>query len=347
MPRTRSKKSNKSKKNFQKGGGGIKSSAAASTSPIALTTPAESGAAPAENPTNSKEINRTPEELAIFEAIKQQQRQKINELINKKNDEITQIFFELIMIINLSRIDSDVGTICIKGDKVEEINEIINEAKLINDKFHLSKKSIESAIAGTAVNPNPNPNPNPKPKPKPYPLSAAINNPNLRKQKSDEIKDQIAKKINDLIEKLLRGKNYRSGISCEIIIKIDSSKSIPLDIEEFMKNYMLARDSTQKQNNNTRKEYRLLYWILAVVAQIITKTQLIYDILYEDTKKQIISDNFNLSDFIKICLKTTYLSPDVQKFLKGLQNINNNSNYEGVNLFEIDINFVQGLIGTY
>ena len=123
---------------------GRKSKAAPAPAPAPAPTPAPATAATSENKSNNK-INWTPEELAFFEAIKQQ-RQKINELRNQRNAEITQKFFELIMIIQSSEHFPD-GTIYIEQDEAIEINEIINEANLINDEFNLSKKSIESGSA--------------------------------------------------------------------------------------------------------------------------------------------------------------------------------------------------------
>ena len=73
------------KTNIMRGGWPFKNKKQSAPAPAPAQPQPQPQPAVEENPTNSQKINWTPEELAFFEAIKQQ-RQKINELRNKRND---------------------------------------------------------------------------------------------------------------------------------------------------------------------------------------------------------------------------------------------------------------------
>ena len=187
--------------------------------------------------------------------------------------------------------------------------------------------------ARTDVNQNPNPNPVPSKKI----LTATTNNNPVPQKISIAIKEQIDTKITNLIQ-TLKDNKY------EILIKIPDGKYIYPILQDFIKTFMVDLDP-KKNNNYNRKEYKLIYWFIPVIKNIITKAQVIYYILDNKYKNQIIQDNFNLIDFINICLQKDDLSNYKKMFLMGLKDINEilNLNLDNKRI-SINISFVEGLI---
>ena len=155
------------------------------------------------------------------------------------------------------------------------------------------------------------------------------NNP-VPKERQIKIKELIATKISDLI-KTLKEKEIK------IIIKIPAGKYIFSDVQDFIGKFMFLYGAS-------KYEYNLIYQNnIKIKSDIIKKAQFIYEILDNKYKKQIIQNNFNLIDFINICLKDN-LSDYRKKFLEGLKNIIENlNNYPNLEI-KIGVGFVEGLI---
>jgi hypothetical protein len=182
-----------------------------------------------------------------------------------------------------------------------------------------------------------NPNPNTVPSKNISTSTAKTNNNPVPEKIQIEIKEQIATKINDLIQ-TLKDKNKI------IIIRIPVGQYIYKTLKDFIDSgFMVLYEMSEYQ-------YQLMYHSDKIKGDIIKKAQLIYDILDDKYKKQII-DNFNLIDFINICLKDKdNLSYYSQKFLQGLKDINEiltsilNSNDPDFKIILINVGFVEGLI---
>jgi len=161
--------------------------------------------------------------------------------------------------------------------------------------------------------------------------TANTNNNPVPKEIQIKIKELIATKISDLI-KTLKEKEIK------IIIKIPAGKYIVPALQDCIGKFMFLY-------GESKNEYRLMYHYDKIKKDIIEKAQFIYEILDNKYKNQIIPDNFNLIDFINICLKDN-LSDYRKMFLKGLKDIIESlilNNYPNLEI-KIGVDFVEGLI---
>ena len=154
---------------------------------------------------------------------------------------------------------------------------------------------------------------------------------------TNAIKDKIAENIQLLIKNLQDRKFI-------ILIKIPASKFIFQVLKEFIDSNMVL--NTDSQNIYNPKTYRLIF-NNRVLRQIISKAQIIYEILNEESKQQITPDNFELKNFIDICLQNpndfSYNNNNIN-FLKGLKEIALLDLNQEIKKFSINLNFVESFI---